>query len=108
MPKRVPSPRDIRRLAEGEVPPFLLDKPFVIVHYSVSARCIDESSFQWGIYLSPDDKDSATLDRKTAISIIRANGMRLEHREKCGQVYELPGKPFHAMYGREARMKKAS
>ena len=106
--KRVPSPKDIKRLAQGEIPPFLQDKPFVILHYSVSARMIDESTFKWGLYLSPEDEDSATIDRQTALSIIRENGMSLALSIDCGQVYELPGKPFHAAYCKEARLKKAS
>lgn len=106
--KRVPSPRDIRRLAQGDVPPFLQDKPFIVMRYSVSAKFIDESAFQWGLYLSPEDGDSARIDRKTALSIIHANGMSLAHSEKCGQIYELPDRPFHATYCREARLRRAS
>lgn len=94
--------RDIRRLGEGDMPLTLADKPFIVMHQSVKMRMTGEQSFQWNIDFSPSEEDSFEIDRDTARRIIEANGMELAHTERSGQIYELPGRPFHRKYERRA------
>lgn len=102
------SKRDLRRLAEGDIPFTLRGRPFIIMHQSVTLRCTDEQSAQWNLDLSPDEEDSIPISRGTALAIIEANGMSLAHQKSCGQIYELPGQPFWEMYHKPSQKAVAS
>lgn len=91
---------DIRRLADGKTPGILRGKPFIVMRQSVRMRRTEEQKHSWEVFVSPEPEDSTTVDRKTAVRIIEAHHMSLAHSEACGQIYELPGKPFLKAYDR--------
>lgn len=102
------SKRDLRRLAEGDIPFILQGQPFIVMRQSVTLRRTEEQSAQWNLDLSPEEEDSYPISRETALSIIEANDMSLVHQEKSGQIYELPGQPFWEMYHRPSKKAIAS
>ncbi len=99
--KRNVSKRDLTRLSEGEIPLPMENVPFAVIRYSVRIPGISRVSWEWELLLSGSENDSIPIDRSTARSIIASHRMELAHAEDCGQVYDLPGRPF-----REANRKK--
>lgn len=87
-------------LAEGKVPNSLAGLPFAVMRESVTVPGHAGHGWQWSILTSPKDGDVTALDRRTALRIIDANGMKAYHDEPCGQIYETPGQPFLIRYNR--------
>lgn len=100
--------RDLRRLAKGQVPTSLEDKPFAVIRYNVRMIFINETSYQYAIALSGDEKDLIPVDRRTAHEIINANAMELAYSGSDGKVYEMPGAPFHKKWAKTKKYSAAS
>lgn len=93
------SKKDIQRLKEGKELPFSLDsRPFIIIRESVRIRGIDEVIWEWGIATRPETDDYEKLSREEAISIIKHYDMEKSYSAACGQIYELPGRPFYEKF----------
>jgi len=90
--------KDIRRIANGDIPEILSGKPFVVIRQSVHILGMTDVEWAWEISFSPDIDDSIEIPRSLALDIIRNNNMDLSHREACGQIYEMPGQPFLKKY----------
>lgn len=97
------SKRDLRRLAKGETPSTLESVPFAIVRSSIRVPGLSSVSWGWELAISPKEEDIIPINRETAVSIIEANGMTAVHKRPFGQIYELPGQPFLAAYGRKGK-----
>ena len=94
------SKNEIKRLKEGKE----LDhspregRPFVIIRENIKVFGLSATNWQWGIASSPEDDDYQEISRTDADDIIRNNAMEVAYDKPYGQIYELPGNPFHQMF----------
>lgn len=90
--------KEIKLLSKGEVPERLNETPFVIMRSYVKMITSQDTNWIWTIDFSPEKNESLEIDRSTALSIIKSNGMTKAYSSPEGQVYEMPGKPFHRLF----------
>lgn len=88
----------IKSIVDGIIPVAFAQQPFVIIHEAVKLRLSQETVWEWTIAVSPDESDHATIDRDTALSIIQRYDMTVSHRQREGQIYETPEKPFYERF----------
>ncbi len=90
--------KDIRTLSRGVIPESLTTTPFAVLHHKEKMVFSRDCNWVWTLDLSPDDGESVSIDRKTALSIIEKNKMKETYRSIEGQVFEIPGTPFQQAY----------
>ena len=90
--------KDIRTLSRGVIPESLTATPFAVLHHKEKMVFSRDCNWVWTLDLSPDEEDSVSIDRKTALAIIEKNKMKETHRSSEGQVYEISGTPFQQQY----------
>ena len=99
-------PREIKKLKKGIIPDSIAKKPFIIVRHQVKFIIGNETNWEYLIIKDNNRRNDTVIDRKTAFEIIDNNNMQLSHEKSYGQLYELPGAPFHKMYANGAAVKQ--
>lgn len=99
-------PREIRKLKSGKIPESMENNPFIIVRHLVKFIFGDESDWEYLIVRDNNRRNDTVIDKKTAFQIIETNKMELAHSKSFGNLYELPGAPFHEKYAKKAAIKE--
>ena len=97
--------KEIKSLRKGVIPPSLEGTPFIIMRERVSFRFTGTVSWQYSLVSSLQTKDTTIISREYALDIVKANMMEEAIHNEYGNIWELPGCPFHAMYGNKKTSK---
>lgn len=93
-----PNRNQIQSIAKGKIPFILQGVPFIIIHELVKMKLSQETSWEWAFAVSPKEEEHVTIDRQTALDIIREHNMAVCHKQKEGQIYETPERPFYDQF----------
>lgn len=105
---RIPSNKDIAKLASGEIPHWMKELPLIVLHYANKIWGMNDVGWEWRLAYAPCKNDnplegllpegSVEVEREDAKKIIDALNMSLAHKCKAGEIYEMPDQPFFRKY----------
>lgn len=100
---RIPTSRELEKLKRGEAPAWLTEQVYAVIRYYVTFPGSPDVAWNWALIFKPTPKSESReglppgaveMERKDAMEIIENNNLCVAMKNRYGEIYEMPGKPF--------------